>query len=229
MAEFNGFPIEMSKFFTELSINNTKKWFDEHRDEYENYVREPARAFVQAMAEPLKKMVPGINAIPKVNRSLFRINRDLRFSKNKEPYKTNLGLLFWEGALKKRTRYPGLYLQYSTDFSFLGSGMYSTDKENLKLWREALTRKAFAKNLYETIESLKKMGYMVKGKHYKRKPAGYEINKYNEELLLYRGIWTMKEIKDDDIFFKPELVDFCIDHFRNLKPLHQLLVEIQTA
>jgi uncharacterized protein (DUF2461 family) len=68
----------------------------------------PARQFVLAMGEQLRQIAPGVHAEPEVNRSIFRIHRDTRFSKDKTPYKTNLELLFWEGE-GHRMECPGFY------------------------------------------------------------------------------------------------------------------------
>ena len=109
MAAFNGFSIEMVKFFQNLKNNNSKQWFEAHRHIYDNYVLQPARVFVVEMGKRLEKIVPAVNAIPKVNQSLFRINRDTRFSKDKRPYKTNIGIWFWWCV--KNVRYSLLWLK----------------------------------------------------------------------------------------------------------------------
>jgi uncharacterized protein (TIGR02453 family) len=97
MAGFEGFPRETLRFFEGLRANNTKEWFEAHRKDYEDHVKGPSGAFVIAMGAKLKEISPAIKAIPKVNQSLFRVNRDTRFSADKSPYKTNLGIWFWEG------------------------------------------------------------------------------------------------------------------------------------
>ena len=94
-AHFKGFSKHTSDFFAQLPHNNSKKWFDEHRDQYEQYVLEPARSFIEALGDALRILRPQINAIPLVNKSLFRLNRDTRFSKDKTPYKTHLGIWIW--------------------------------------------------------------------------------------------------------------------------------------
>ena len=90
-------PPALREEFHSLEKNNTRQWFEKHKADYETYVKNPSIDFVTAMGEVLTKIAPGIHAIPKVNQSLFRINRDTRFATDKSPYKTNLGILFWEG------------------------------------------------------------------------------------------------------------------------------------
>ncbi|MEM6991152.1 MAG: DUF2461 family protein, partial [Myxococcota bacterium] len=92
MAKFDGFPKQTLTFLKGLGANNDKAWFTAHRADYDNYFMEPAKHFVVALGERLAKSSPGIHAEPKVNGSIFRINRDVRFSKDKRPYKDHLDL-----------------------------------------------------------------------------------------------------------------------------------------
>jgi uncharacterized protein (DUF2461 family) len=78
---FNGFPPETLTFFTELAANNNKSWFDTHRTDYDTYVLEPARAFVIALGDRLRDLAPQVMADPRINKSIFCIYRDIRFSK----------------------------------------------------------------------------------------------------------------------------------------------------
>ena len=94
---FSGFTPRTVEFFIELAENNNRAWFERHRNVFEAHVMSPARAFVTALGERLRAVLPGIIAVPKVNKSIFRIYRDTRFSSDPSPYKTNLGLYFWEG------------------------------------------------------------------------------------------------------------------------------------
>ena len=94
-AAFTGFPRDTFAFLRGLAANNNKSWFDEHRADYETFCMAPARAFIEALGPRLKKISPTVQWEAKVNGSIFRINRDIRFAKDKRPYKTNLDLWFW--------------------------------------------------------------------------------------------------------------------------------------
>lgn len=85
MSPFDGFGPDTVIFLSELSANNNKAWFDSHRSEYETSYIAPAKAFVGAVGAGLQAIAPGIHAEPKVNGSIFRINRDIRFSRDKTP------------------------------------------------------------------------------------------------------------------------------------------------
>ncbi|MDB4392201.1 TIGR02453 family protein, partial [bacterium] len=92
---FNGFPKETLPFLAELADNNDRDWFRENKPRYEASVREPAMEFVEAMAGPLRKVSKHFSAVAKRSGgSIMRVYRDTRFSKNKTPFKTNLGIQF---------------------------------------------------------------------------------------------------------------------------------------
>ena len=84
-AAFSGFTKQTVRFYADLGKNNNKPWFEDHRAVYEAHVLAPARLFVTAMGVRLKTVVPGIVAVPAVNKSIFRINRDTRFSLDPSP------------------------------------------------------------------------------------------------------------------------------------------------
>ena len=123
---FSGFNKNTIIFFVELMMNNEKPWFDANRHRYDADAIEPAKQLVEELGAELQQFRPGIHAIPKVNKSLFRINRDVRFSTNKDPYKTNLAIMFWEGT-RKRMECPGLYIHVDTGSFFWGMGLYQAN------------------------------------------------------------------------------------------------------
>ncbi len=82
MSSFNGFPPEAVTFFKDLRENNNKTWFTDHKSDYQTYVIEPAQGFITEIGDLLKQISPGVHAEPRVNRSIFRIYRDIRFSKD---------------------------------------------------------------------------------------------------------------------------------------------------
>ena len=94
-SEFHGFTPAAMRFLTSLKRNNTREWFQAHRDAYERDVREPLAALVEEMDVRLAELAPEIVGDPK--RSLFRIHRDVRFSNDKSPYKTNAACWFYHG------------------------------------------------------------------------------------------------------------------------------------
>lgn len=126
------------QFLAELGLNNEREWFQEHKARYEMDVREPARAFVRAMAPGLAKISKHITASDKkVGGALMRIHRDVRFSKDKSPYKTNVGVHFRHDA-GKDVHAPGIYLHIEPGSVFLGVGMYHPERDALAALRQAI-------------------------------------------------------------------------------------------
>lgn len=129
------------KFLQELAENNNKAWFDDNRHRYENIVRAPALAFIEDIAPRLQIIAPRFRAIPKkVGGSLMRVYRDTRFSKDKTPYKLNIGIQFRHEA-GKDVHAPGYYLHIEPGNHFLGAGIWRPDATALGKIRDAITVK----------------------------------------------------------------------------------------
>jgi len=135
---FQGFSRDTVSFFHELEENNERAWFEANRERYQLEVVQPAQAFVLAMNEPLHSVYPGLQADPRPNGtgSIFRIHRDTRFSRDKRPYKTNLGIFFWHGWPGKRER-PGYYVHLEGNSLALYCGLYEFSSEKLLNYRRA--------------------------------------------------------------------------------------------
>ena len=121
-------------FLDELARNNDRTWFQANKARYEAEVKEPALAFVEDMGHRLPDVAPELVADQK---SLFRIHRDTRFSKDKSPYKTHTGIYF-RHASAARIELPGLYLHLEPGHVFLGAGIWHPDTAALKRLRDAI-------------------------------------------------------------------------------------------
>jgi uncharacterized protein (TIGR02453 family) len=190
----NNFPFAANKFLWKLKRNNNKEWFEAHREEFKSVVLEPAQEFVIVLGELLRTFVPGIIAIPKIDKSIFRLHRDVRFSKDKSPYKTNIGILFWEGE-RKKMECSGFYFHAEPDYIFLGAGLYMFPDNLLKKYREVLYNPDKAKEIDTIVKKLKKKGYILGGKSFKRVPKGYDPEYPYSDYLLHNGIYFSEEIK----------------------------------
>ena len=224
MAAFKGFSKKFPQFFEELKANNSKAWFDAHRSDYDNTVVGPAREFVTAMGEILPALAPQIAAIPKVNQSLFRINRDTRFSPDKSPYKTHMGIWFWEGE-RKRMECSGFYMHFGDGALMLGCGIHMFPKSLLNPYRDAVVDKKLGSKLVKAVEVVAGEGYQIGGEHYKRLPRGYEATGAQADLLCHNGLAAWKEEPLPDVFFTPEIVTYAFGHFQKMQPLHRWLRE----
>lgn len=143
-------------FLKKLDANNNRDWFDRHKQEYEDTVRSPALDFIDAMVEDIESLSPHFLAVPKkVGGSLMRVYRDVRFGKDKRPFKTNVGIQFrhFQG---KDVHAPGFYVHLEPKECFLGVGIWHPDApalgnirtaiaENSAAWLKASRDKKFAK------------------------------------------------------------------------------------
>ncbi len=219
---FSGFPKECIKFFKDLSKNNNKAWFDEHKPEYEKFVLSPARDFVFHMGERLKEIAPGIVADPRVNKSIFRIYRDTRFSKDKTPYKDHLGIFFWQGALPKM-ECSGFYFHLQASGLMLGVGIHCFSKSLIKVYRDSVVDAKMGPSLVKAVNEVSKNGYEIGGERYKRIPRGYDPNHKNAQYLLHDGLWASWSSAPPKELGSEKIVDLCFDKFKDMAPLHKWL------
>lgn len=127
-------------FLSSLAENNTREWFDEHKQDYEKVVREPALDFISDMDEELRAISKHFRAVPKkVGGSLMRIYRDTRFSRDKTPYKTNIGIQFRHEA-GKDIHAPGFYVHIEPDECFVAAGLWHPDADALFKIREGIVQ-----------------------------------------------------------------------------------------
>ncbi len=124
------------EFLKGIAAHNEKAWFEANRPLYEAGYVAPAKAFVSALGERLRAIAPDVHFEPKINGSIGRINRDIRFSKDKRPYKDHLDLWFWLGDTKGWDR-PGFWFSLSADKVFGGTGIYQFMGEQLDGFRQS--------------------------------------------------------------------------------------------
>lgn len=222
---FEGFSDQTLQYLRGLQKHNNRDWFHEHKPEHEQYILEPSKAFVEAIAPLIMSISPHIYAEPKVNRSLFRISRDTRFSKNKTPYKTHVAMIFWEGG-GKRMDCSSFYVHFDREKLMLGAGMYCFSQPVMEKYRELVAFGKHGEELPKILQSIKKKGYEIGGEHYKRIPRGYDKESRNAELLLHNGLYAWHEEPLPKEFHSEKLVPYIIKHFKKMAPLHAWLVEV---
>ncbi len=133
-----GFEKASIEFLEQLAANNNREWFNEHKARYEAQVLDVALRFIQSMQDPLAQFAPRFTAIPqRVGGSLMRVYRDTRFSKNKLPYKTNIGIQFRHEQAKD-VHSPGYYVHVDPEQVFLGVGMWRPESDALHAIRQRI-------------------------------------------------------------------------------------------
>jgi uncharacterized protein (TIGR02453 family) len=217
----DAFPPGTLDFLTELRENNTHDWFDAHRGRYQRDVLAPAKELVTALGPALERLAPGIRAEPRVLGSIFRINRDTRFSADKRPYKDHLDFWFWHGD--RAAAVSGLYLRLSPDGLAVGGGAHDLRKETLRRYRAAVCDPSAGAALVDITRTLEGGGSPVLGRSLSRPPAGFGASPDATPLLLHGALFAAR-LEPPDLAMQPDLVTRLVEHWAPLAPLHLWLV-----
>jgi uncharacterized protein (TIGR02453 family) len=225
-SRFEGFPKETFDFLRDLELNNNRSWFESNRGVYEDRVLRPAQEFVVEMGDRLKTISPRVSAIPLVDKSIFRLYRDTRFSKDKTPYKTHIGLLFWQGPRKKLEN-PNYYVQLNKSSIFVGAGEYRFPADLLRPYRDSVVHRKRGTELRKILDRITaNPSYKIGGRHYKRVPRGYDPDHPNAELLLHNGLYAYYEVALPDEAYSSRFVDYCFGILKEMSPLQGWLARV---
>ncbi len=218
--KFNGFNKKGIEFLKEVHINNSKVWFEDNRHIWQKEINEPNIDFIEDMGETLQILVPTITAVPKVSKSLFKIYRDVRFSKDKTPIKSKIGLLFWQGQTH-RMQSSSFYMHYDKDEYFIAAGIRNFKPELLKTYREYLKNEKHRTILDKILKDLKAKGYLLPEPKFKRINPMYDKDDTNIYLTLYGAMFAYKVYPIDDIFYSIELLDRAFTIYEDMYELQQ--------
>jgi len=196
------FTAETLRFFKQLAAHNNKEWFEAHRDDYENNVREPMRDLVEELDVRFARFAPEIGGDPK--RSMFRINRDIRFSKDKSPYKTNAGCWFHHRSASRKVGSEaaegsaGFYFHLQPGKSFIGAGVWMPPRPQLNKLRSAIAEKP--EGFVRMVQSLpKRFGGVSDEGALKRMPRGYSEDHPAAKWLKYQSFTTGRSLTDAQV------------------------------
>jgi uncharacterized protein (TIGR02453 family) len=216
------FPPATLEFLADLREHNTREWFDFQRSRYEKDVLAPAKAVVTALAPVLDRLSPGIHAEPRVLGSIFRINRDTRFSADKRPYKDHLDFWFWHGP--RATAVSGLFLRLSPDGLSVGAGAHGLDKDRLHRYRTAVGDPVAGTALVDLAADLERSGIGIAGQALVRPPKGYEAAPEAAPFLLHKALFVATTDPAESAT-DPTLPQLLERRWAPLVPLHEWLVE----
>jgi uncharacterized protein (TIGR02453 family) len=217
-ARFHPATIE---FLEALAANNNREWFKEHKSRYEEQVLDVSLRFIQSMQDPLADIAPRFVALPtRVGGSLMRVYRDTRFSKDKTPYKTNIGIQFRHEAAKD-VHAPGYYLHIAPQQVFVGVGMWRPDSEPLRRireriaarpteWRRAIGGRTFARQ------------FVLGGESLVRPPRGFRKDHECIDDIRRKSFIAVRELTVDDCL-KPQFQRTVESSFRAGEPFMRFL------
>ena len=208
------------KFFKDLSKNNTAEWFNEHRKVYENEVKKPFAVFVEEMINRIRRYEPAIAIKPAD--AIMRINKDIRFSKDKTPYNTHVAANISVYG-KKDKSYPGFYFQLSHDKIEIFGGAYMVEPPTLQVIRTNIVKNLTGFSAAYNDKNFKQKFGTIQGEKHKRVPEEFQSIAVKEPLIANKQFYYQAEIKAD-IVTKDELPDTLMDYYSAGKKLNDFLI-----
>ncbi|MBN4051889.1 DUF2461 domain-containing protein [Cytophagaceae bacterium AH-315-L13] len=209
------FEQDFLNFFKELSKNNSKEWFDTNRKRYEKSVKEPFKNFVELMIELMRADDPAITMAAKDG--IFRLNRDIRFSADKTPYKIQASAIISAGGKKDKT-FPGIYFQFSAEDARIYSGCHMLEKGQLQNVREHIVDNLDEFNKLITDKKFTSTFGQVLGEKNKRLPKEFQEIEAKQPLIANKGFYYFVKFKPD-IILQDDLPEVFMKHYEIVKPL----------
>ena len=218
LPPFPGFDKAGFKFLKELKENNNREWFTERKAIYEDHLLEPMRLLLADLRRRFRE--EGLNFYPDPKKGVFRIYRDTRFSKDKNPYKTNIGAAVpFAGEQKEGI---GNYIHIEPGGCFYGGGAYFMEPAGLRNLRVKIAEDT--DHIRSIIARMEKEVGPLHGEKLKRGPAGFDKDHPAMDLLLYTQMWASAPFPDK-LATSSELVDWIVNKTRELTDFNAFLYE----
>ncbi len=200
MAEFTGFPEAALDFYDDLELDNTRSFWTAHKQVYESAVRTPMLALAAALEDEFGQA------------KVFRPYRDVRFAKDKTPYKTH------QGAFVARGPSTGFYVQLAAPGVRIGAGFYSVDSGQLARIREAIDDERRGTELERILGWLRTKGWELSGDLLKTSPRGYDAGHPRIDLLRHKSMTLGKSYGFEPFIHTPELLTRVRRDWRQARP-----------
>ena len=214
-APFTGFSKQALNFLKELDGNNNREWFAEHKKTYETEIKSPAGIYCDLMAEELEKLTGHAH-----RSKLFRIHRDVRFSKDKTPYNTHVHIAFTPQLPLQSP--PMWFFGLDIDKLALGCGVFGFEKPELDRFRHRVMGEEGVE-IEKTLKALEKKGMRLTEPHLKRVPNDCPKDHPRADLLRYKGMAVWRDFEDATWVTEPKMVATCVREFKRMQPMFDLL------
>ncbi len=219
MAQFPGFPAAMPAFFKGLEKHNSKEWFEPRKQTYLDQVKAPMTALVESLNAELVKTAPDYVTDPR--KSIYRIYRDTRFSKDKTPYKTHIGALFIHRRLDKHTS-AGFYAGVSHKEIEVAGGVYMPDADQTLTLRNFFAENHAGFRLVTESKSFTKLNGELRGDQLTRVPKGFPAGHPAEDLLRRRQ-WYWYVTLDPQFALTSKLFTHIWKRFASMLPVIEMM------
>lgn len=219
---FNGFTPATFQFFKDLEQNNYKEWFDEHKPVYEKELLNPLKALVTTLSPAMYNIDNSFELRP--HRTMSRIYRDTRFSKNKDPYKNFMWVAFQVPVTGEVWKdYPGYFMEFRADTYTLGLGLFQPKKKVMDNFRDEI---AYDAEEFQRItqQIVFDRGYSLGGELYKRSIPN-ELPEYFQPWIQRKGVWIEKVKPVGKELFSPDFANLVKEDFEALEWLYNFMKE----
>ena len=211
---------EYVRFFKDLSANNSTTWFNANKKRYEKEVKAPFLELISEVTALMKKTDPAINLDPKD--AVFRINRDTRFSNDKNPYKTFMEAIVSRAGRKDHS-VPGIYFRVDANTVTVAGGSYGPEKEDLMKIRKAIAKDPKGATRIFQQKKFVDMNGGLTGDVYKIIPPEFKAAAETAPALYNKSFHFEKSYKGETFVTRTDLAKFIVDHFKAAEGLNAFL------
>lgn len=223
---FPGFPPEALKFFRQLKRNNNREWFLAHKETYEQQVKAPMTELILVLGIEVRHLAPEMVVDPK--KAIYRIYRDIRFSADKTPYKTQIAALFAPRGTSKHAG-AALYFHLSHEELLVAGGVYMPGSRELFAIRNHIAAHPHQLRKIIRHRRFKQLFGSLEGEQLSRVPKGFPPDHPAADLLRYKQ-FLVSVMRPAELALSPELFPFLLQNFRVMMPLvHFLNSPLQSA
>lgn len=210
------------QFFKDLAANNNRDWFHDNKKRYEQSVKKPFAEFVQAVIDETSAIDKRFDIEAK--KAIFRINRDIRFSKDKTPYKLNCSAVIAPGGRKEGIGTPGLYLEASPEHFRIYSGIYMPEKDVLYQIREYIIKHSDQLNkLISDKEFVSRFGE-IRGEKNKVLPKEFKEAAQAQPLIFNKQFYFFASLEPETVL-RDDLMEIVMEYFHASEPMRQFLTK----
>lgn len=216
--DFNGFSRRAMTFLGDLRDNNNRDWFTANRHIYDEAIKIPAERLLRVMAPRLEAL-----AGHPVTGRIFRIHRDIRFSKNKSPYNAHLHMAFTATARRSgmKCEGSGFFLALEPERLTFGAGVFEFAGGASDSYRKAVADQRKGAALAEILAGLTASGFRLEGPELKRVPAPFEPGHPRGDLLRRKGLSVWCHVTEKKVISSPAFLETCLATFEALAPFHR--------
>lgn len=205
--DFDGFPVAALDFYDDLEVDNTKSFWEAHKAVYQDSVLAPMRALTEALSEEFGPA------------KIFRPYRDVRFAKDKTPYKTH------QGAFVAVTESTGYYVEVSPRGIRTEAGSYHLESARLAAFRAAVAHDHYGADLAKRLATIERKGYDVGGDRLKTTPRGFDADHPRIDLLRHRSLSASHSLGFEPVIHTGALLDEVRKDWRALRPLVEWIAD----